>query len=139
MLIYYPLSEIFVGFLYVGIIYLLARKERKPIFYSLVILASVLQIVFLSIWRGMIVFMNMSGSQEFPTIENFSTFVDISYYILSVPFLLIVLWFAGKIIWSQKHFPILRIIFLVFFVLALYGVFVIGPLFHMILYYGFAP
>ncbi|WP_208559273.1 hypothetical protein [Marinilactibacillus kalidii] len=87
----------------------------------------------------MIILMNRTASSEFPTFEDVYAFVDMSYYIIVIPFLLIVMWFVGKKIWAQKDFPILRVLFLVVFALALYGLFTIGSLFHIILYYGFGP
>lgn len=139
MFVYYPSFAVLTGILYVGMVYLLVRKEKKYIFYSLVSLAIFLQGTFLVIWMGMIALVKSSGNNEFPTIDHFSAFVDISYYPLMIAFLTIITWFGSKLILSQNQFPFLKIVFMFFFIPALFGVFLLAQPIYSALYYGFAP
>ncbi|GEL66843.1 hypothetical protein [Marinilactibacillus psychrotolerans] len=139
MFVYYPSFAVLTGIIYVGIVYLLVRKEKKSIFYSLVTLAIFLQGTFLVIWLGWIALIKSSGNNEFPTIDHFSAFVDISYYPLMIAFLTIITWFGSKLILSQNQFPFLKIVFMFFFIPALFGVFLLAQPIYSALYYGFAP
>lgn len=139
MLSYTPLFALAISCLYVGIIYLFVRKEKKAVFYSVITFVSILQGIFFVTWSWIIISLKISLSREFPSLEDLILFVDLSYYIVSIPFLLIIMWFGSKMILSQKHFPLLRIVFLVFFILALIGVFILWQPIHDALYYGFAP
>lgn len=139
MLSYTPLFALALSCLYVGIIYLFVRKEKKAVFYSVITFVSILQGVFFVTWSWIIISLKINLTREFPSLEDLILFVDLSYYIVSIPFLLIIMWFGSKIILSQKHFPLLRIVFLVFFILALIGVFILWQPIHDALYYGFAP
>lgn len=139
MLSYTPLFALAVSCLYVGIIYLFVRNEKKAVFYSVITFTSILQGLFFITWSGIIISLKISLNREFPSLEDLILFVDLSYYVVTIPFLLIIMWFGSKLILSQKHFPILRIVFLVFFILALIGVFILWQPIHDALYYGFAP
>lgn len=126
------------GLLSVGIVYLCVRKEKKFVFFSIITFFVALRSLFLIAWTWGVILLTTNLSNELLSIDDFYSYVEISYYIVSIPFLLIVMWFGGKIILAQKHFPILRVLFLIVFVLALGGVFIIGLPIHQALYYGFA-
>ena len=80
-----------------------------------------------------------SQNVGFQLYEKFSTFVNISYFVLFIPQLVIFAWYGLKKIGSQDQFALLKIIFQFFYVGALIGILILGQPIFEILYYGFAP
>ncbi|SDQ24254.1 hypothetical protein [Carnobacterium viridans] len=134
-----PFYAIVVGIIYIGSIYLLIRKEKKYINYSLTMLACILQSSFLFLWFRESIFLMTSRDVGFQVYANFSTFVNISYFVLFIPQLVIFAWYGLKKIGSQDQFALLKIIFQFFYVGALIGILILGQPIFEILYYGFAP
>ena len=134
-----PFYAIVVGIIYIGSIYLLIRKEKKYINYSLTMLACILQSSFLFLWFRESIFLMTSRNVGFQVYANFSTFVNISYFVLFIPQLVIFAWYGLKKIGSQDQFALLKIIFQFFYVGALIGILILGQPIFEILYYGFAP
>ena len=134
-----PFYAIVVGIIYIGSIYLLVRKEKKYINYSLTMLACILQSSFLFLWFRESIFLMTSRNVGFQVYANFSTFVNISYFVLFIPQLVIFAWYGLKKIGSQDQFALLKIIFQFFYVGALIGILILGQPIFEILYYGFAP
>ena len=106
-----PFYAIVVGIIYIGSIYLLIRKEKKYINYSLTMLACILQSSFLFLWFRESIFLMTSRNVGFQVYANFSTFVNISYFVLFIPQLVIFAWYGLKKIGSQDQFALLKIIF----------------------------
>ena len=80
-----------------------------------------------------------SQNEGFQRFEKFATFVNISYFVLFVPQLLVFAWYGIKTILLQDQFFILKITFVFVYVGALVGILVLGQPIFEILYYGFAP
>ena len=134
-----PFYAIVVGIVYIGSIYLLDRKEKKFISYSITIFSSLLQLSFLFLWFEKLIFLMTSQNVGFQVYENFSTFVTISYFVLFIPQLVIFAWYGIKKIGVQDQFLLLKRIFQFFYVGALVGILILGQPVFEILYYGFAP
>ncbi|MER2175048.1 MAG: hypothetical protein ABS911_10235 [Carnobacterium sp.] len=134
-----PFYAIVVGIVYIGSIYLLVRKEKNYISYSITIFSSLLQLSFLFLWFEKLVFLMTTQNVGFQTYEKFSTFVTASYFVLFIPQLVIFAWYGIKKIGAQDQFPLLKRIFQFFYVGALVGILILGQPIFEILYYGFAP
>lgn len=80
-----------------------------------------------------------SQNVGFQAYANFSTFVNISYFVLFVPLLLIFAWYRSKKILVQDQLFSLKIVFVIFFIGALIGILILGQPIFEISYYGFAP
>lgn len=139
MFLYQPFYAVLLGIFYVGSIYLLVRKEKKFINYSLTILACILQLSFLFIWFRESIFLMTTQNVGFQTYEHFSRFVTTSYFVLFIPQLVVFAWYGIKKIGAQDQFLLLKRIFQFFYVGALVGILILGQLVFEILYYGFAP
>lgn len=139
MFLYQPFYAVLLGIFYVGSIYLLVRKEKKHINYSLTMLACILQLSFLFLWFRKSIFLMTSQNVGFQAYANFSTFVNISYFVLFIPLLLIFAWYGSKKILVQDQFSSLKIVFVIFYIGALIGILILGQPIFEILYYGFAP
>ena len=134
-----PFYAIVVGIVYIGSIYLLVRKEKRYISYSITIFSSLLQLSFLFLWFEKLVFLMTTQNVGFQAYEKFSTFVTTSYFVLFIPQLVIFAWYGIKKIGAQDQFPLLKVIFIIFYVGALAGILILGQPIFEILYYGFAP
>ncbi|AEB28820.1 hypothetical protein CAR_c00690 [Carnobacterium sp. 17-4] len=134
-----PFYAIVVGIVYIGSIYLLVRKEKKFISYSITIFSSLLQLSFLFLWFEKSVFLMTTQNVGFKTYEDFSTFVTTSYFVLFIPQLVVFAWYGLKKIDAQDQFLLLKRIFQFFYVGALVGILILGQPVFEILYYGFAP
>lgn len=134
-----PFYAIVVGIVYIGSNYLLVRKEKKYISFSITIFSSLLQLSFLFLWFEKLVFLMTTQNVGFQAYEKFSTFVTTSYFVLFIPQLVIFAWYGIKKIGAQDQFPLLKVIFIIFYVGALAGILILGQPIFEILYYGFAP
>ncbi|SDQ02607.1 hypothetical protein SAMN04487752_0121 [Carnobacterium viridans] len=139
MFIFKPFYAILLSIIYIGIIYLLVRKEKKPINYSITIFACLLQLSFLFLWIRKFIDLQTIHNKGFERFERFATFVNISYFLLFIPLLLVFAWYGLKKIGAQDQFPLLKRIFQFFYVGAIVGILILGQPIFEILYYGFAP
>ena len=134
-----PFYAIVVGIIYIGSIYLLVRKEKGYISYSITVFLSLLQLSFLFLWFEKLVFLMTTQNVGFKAYEAFSTFVTTSYFVLFIPQLIVFSWYGIKKIGAQDQFLLLKRIFQFFYVGALVGILILGQPVFEILYYGFAP
>ena len=139
MFIFKPFYAILLSIIYIGIIYLLVRKEKKPINYSITIFACLLQLSFLFLWIRKFIGLQTIHNEGFERFERFATFVNVSYFVLLIPLLLIFAWYGVKKILVQDQFFILKIVFVFVYLGALIGILILGQPIFEILYYGFAP
>lgn len=91
-----PFYAIVVGIIYIGSIYLLVRKEKRYISYSITIFLSLLQLSFLFLWFEKLVFLMTTQNVGFKAYEAFSTFVTTSYFVLFIPQLVVFAWYGIK-------------------------------------------
>lgn len=134
-----PLIAIIMSFIYIAIIYILVRKEPKIITYSLTAILSFLQIGFLYLWFNKVGILEAGSNISFELYNNFFSFVNTSYVVLAIPFLLILAWYGVKAIMKQDQSTWLKRIFSVVYSAALVGVLILGRLVFVILFYGLAP
>ncbi|MGY0400415.1 hypothetical protein [Carnobacterium jeotgali] len=139
MFIFKPLYAVILGIVYIGIIYSLVRKEKKYINYSITFVSLVLQLSFLFLWVRKFLILQAVHNEGFQRFEKFATFVNISYFVLFIPLLLIFAWYGIKKISVQDQFLLLKGIFAFFYLGALVGILILGQPIFEILYYGFAP
>ena len=139
MFIFQPFYAILLGIIYIGIIYLLVRKEKKHINYSITIFACLLQLSFLFLWIKKFLVLQTIHNEGFQRFEKFAAFVNGSYFVLFIPLLLIFAWYGIKKIVVQDQFFILKAIFVFVYIGALIGILIVGQPIFEILYYGFAP
>ena len=134
-----PLIAIILSVIYIAIIYVLVRKEQKIVTYSLTAILSFLQIGFLYLWFNQVDVLEAGSTIGFDLFNDFFAFVNTAYFILAIPFLLILAWYGVKTIMKQNQSIWLKRIFSVVYLAALVGVLILGRLIFVILYYGFAP
>lgn len=134
-----PFYAMLAAFIYVGIVYLLVRKEKKSITYSVTALACLLQLSYLFLWLRKSVYFMTTSNVGFPAYERFLSFVESSYFVLTIPLLLLLAWYVIKKIGQQDLSFWLKTVLILIYVGALIGVLIIGQLIFIILYYGFAP
>ena len=139
MFIVKPFYAILLGIVYIGMIYLLVRKEKKYINYSLTSFACLLQLSFLFLWIRKFHALQTIHNKGFQRFEKFSLFVNRSYFVLFIPLLFIFAWYGIKKIVAQDQFFFLKIIFVFVYIGSLVGILIIGQPIFEILYYGFAP
>ncbi len=139
MLSMQPFYAMLMALAYVGLVYLSVRKEKKPIAYSITAFSGVLQGGFLFLWLRRSVYLMTTSNVGFDTYADYYGFIEVSYFVLAIVLLLILAWYGGRKILKQKHFPVLRVGFLVTYIAALFGVLIIGHPAFILLYYGFAP
>lgn len=134
-----PLIAIILSVIYIAIIYVLVRKEQKTVTYSLTAILAFLQIGFLCLWFNKVDILVAGSNISFDLFNDFFSFVNTAYFLLAIPFLLILAWYAVKTIMKQDQSIWLKRIFSVVYLAALVGVLILGRLIFVILYYGFAP
>jgi hypothetical protein len=134
-----PFYAILLGMIYIGIVYLFVRKEKKVITYSLTILSGLLQLSFLYLWLEKATFLMRSSNLGFEVYNSYLRFIHMSYFILMIPLVLICVWFGIKKIISLDFFSWFKILFSLAYIGALLGISIIGEFVFVLLYYGFAP
>lgn len=134
-----PFYAIVSGIIYILIIFLLVRKEKKYITYSITTLSGLLYLSFLFLWLEKTVYLMTSSDVGFSVYDSFLRFVNISYFVLFVPLLLIFAWYGIKKILSQDQLFWLKSSFVLVYVSALVGILILGQPVFVIFYYGFAP
>lgn len=75
----------------------------------------------------------------FEVYESFATFVTLSYFILTIPLLLLFAWFGIKKIMKQDQYNLLKVSFVFVYLSALAGILILGQPIFEFSYYGFAP
>lgn len=139
MLVNQPFYAIMLSVFYLGVIYLLVKRENKYISYGLTILASLIQVTFLYFWFEKTKFLMESSNLGLQVFENFYRFVNTSYFILFIPLLLILAWYGIRKIAIKSHSLLSKIISAVFYIAVLIGLLVFGEFIFIVLFYGFAP
>ena len=139
MLVNQPFYAIMLSVFYLGVIYLLVKRENKYISYGLTILASLIQVTFLYFWFEKTKFLMESSNLGLQVFENFYRFVNTSYFILFIPLLLILAWYGIRKIAIKSHSLLSKIISAVFYIAVLIGLLVFGQFIFIVLFYGFAP
>ena len=134
-----PFYAVISGIIYVLIVFLMVRKEKKYLKYGITILFSILHLSFLYLWFDKIVYLMTSSNLELSTYNNFLRFVNVSYFVLLVPLLFVFAWYGIKKILSQDQYLWLKSIFTIVYISALIATLILGELVFVILYYGFAP
>ena len=134
-----PFYAVISGIIYVLIVFLMVRKEKKYLKYGVTILFSILHLSFLYLWFDKIVYLMTSSNLELSTYNNFLRFVNVSYFVLLVPLLFVFAWYGIKKILSQDQYLWLKSIFTIIYISALIATLILGELVFVILYYGFAP
>ena len=134
-----PFYAVISGIIYVLIVFLMVRKEKKYLKYGVTILFSILHVSFLYLWFDKIVYLMTSSNLELSTYNNFLRFVNVSYFVLLVPLLFVFAWYGIKKILSQDQYLWLKSIFTIVYISALIATLILGELVFVILYYGFAP
>lgn len=134
-----PFYAVISGIIYVLIVFLMVRKEKKYLKYGVTILFSILHLSFLYLWFDKIVYLMTSSNLELSTYNNFLRFVNVSYFVLLVPLLFVFAWYGIKKILSQDQYLWLKSIFTIVYISALIATLILGELVFVILYYGFAP
>lgn len=134
-----PFYAVISGIIYVLIVFLMVRKEKKYLKYGVTILFSILHLSFLYLWFDKIVYLMTSSNLELSTYNNFLRFVNVSYFFLLVPLLFVFAWYGIKKILSQDQYLWLKSIFTIVYISALIATLILGELVFVILYYGFAP
>lgn len=134
-----PFYAVISGIIYVLIVFLMVRKEKKYLKYGVTILFSILHLSFLYLWFDKIVYLMTSTNLELSTYNNFLRFVNVSYFVLLVPLLFVFAWYGIKKILSQDQYLWLKSIFTIVYISALIATLILGELVFVILYYGFAP
>ncbi|WP_225742991.1 hypothetical protein [Marinilactibacillus sp. Marseille-P9653] len=134
-----PFFAMVSAFIYVGIVYICVRKEKKSIKLSVTISAGVLQGVFLFLWLRQSVYFMTTSNVGFPAYERFAQFVEIAYIVLAIPFVIVLLRYIIKIIVRHIQSYWLRGIVISVYAGALGGIVYLGQLVFLILYYGLAP
>ena len=134
-----PFYAVISGIIYVLIVFLMVRKEKKFLKYGVTILFSILHLSFLYLWFDKIVYLMTSSNLELSTYNNFLRFVNVSYFVLLVPLLFVFAWYGIKKILSQDQYLWLKSIVTIVYISALIATLILGELVFVILYYGFAP
>ena len=134
-----PFYAVISGIIYVLIVFLMVRKEKKYLKYGVTILFSILHLSFLYLWFDKIVYLMTSSNLELSTYNNFLRFVNVSYFVLLVPLLFVFAWYGIKKILSQDQYLWLKSIFTIVYISALIATLILGELVFVMLYYGFAP
>lgn len=134
-----PFYAVISGIIYVLIVFLMVRKEKKYLKYGVTILFSILHLSFLYLWFDKILYLMTSTNLELSTYNNFLRFVNVSYFVLLVPLLFVFAWYGIKKILSQDQYLWLKSIFTIIYISALIATLILGELVFVILYYGFAP
>lgn len=102
-------------------------------------MAFFLQLSFLFLWIRKFISLQTIHNEGFERFEKFATFVNVSYFVLLIPLLLIFAWYGVKKILIQAQFFTLKIVFVFVYLGALIGILILGQPVFEILYYGFAP
>lgn len=134
-----PFYALLSGMIYVGIVYLFVRKEKKVITYSFTIFSGLLQLSFLYLWLDKATFLMRSSNLGFEVYNSFLRFVYVFYFILMIPLVLISAWYGVKKIISLDYFSWFKTLFGLTYIGALLGISIIGEFVFALLYYGFAP
>lgn len=134
-----PFYAMMLALIYIGVTYLLVRNEKKYIAYGMTIFSSFLNFAFLFLWLEKTIFLMTSTGGGLQRFKTFDQFVNKSYFALFIPLLILFAWYGIKKIMLQDQFLWLKIIFVLIYVGALVGLFVLGQLVFSLLYYGFAP
>ena len=136
---YQPFYAMMLALIYIGVTYFLVRHENKYITYGITIFSCLLNFSFLYLWLDKIILLMTSTGEGFQRFMEFSQFVDVSYFILLVPLLLLFAWYGIKKIVQQNQYFGLKIVFIFFYIGALVGLLILGQIVFSLLYYGFAP
>ncbi|MEC6748274.1 hypothetical protein VXN63_06930 [Marinilactibacillus sp. XAAS-LB27] len=134
-----PFYAIISAFIYVGIVYLCVRKERKSIKLGVTISAGLLQVAFLYLWWRQSFYLMSTANVGFPAYERFLLFVEVAYIVLAIPFVIVLLGYIIKIIIRHVQSFWLRGVVISVYAGALGGIVYLGQLAFLLLYYGFAP